>query len=57
MKYILLILIFTSCASTPTPKNRSMANCVHTKDNYFICEDIPAHVSGQSTPQMPPIHK
>lgn len=47
MKYILLTIILTSCASVP-PSKRAMMNCVNTKDNYSICEEIPAHISGSS---------
>lgn len=53
MKYLILSLIFLSCSSTP--KNQTMADCKHAKDNYWICKPIPEHVVREPVPprEMP----
>jgi hypothetical protein len=52
MKYLILTIILISCA-TVQPKHRAMANCTHTKDNYFICDEIPEQVTGKSNLTLP----
>jgi hypothetical protein len=56
MKYILLLLILTSCASMPSSK-RTMQNCVHKADNYFICEEIPEHKTKEEKIESPQLYK